>query len=1295
MRSLEDGDKELQPGESSSMKTDTDNTAQQEQSEPELQHQQVTGTTSSTMDNYAGKTSMRRKQDEHVDQQPHFDIHGPPYDVDFMATAWHQQQRQPWPYGLVPSCNYSTPPGAAPAGCSYYHLTPAMLHQAWSVYCVANTGGPVGQAHQTGFFPQNYFQSGSTIKEPDCSRPSRAAGPPAFPEQQGPSRATGPAAFPKQQQIYRRGDHRSGSQYPQYPCFSSAQAPANANYFCRREEQEQLQPQFGHQEQNHHNSQELQLPKSNRIKQRGISIPQKPAPGTVMGHHFSSDHSRKRDLDHLPQHEMEYRQHDKQRLSRGPYLHHPAVDHQHYPRPAAQHQRDVFEPDYKLQVTLWKGASNWDVPPGDVDRRSKSTCCGKGGQGSVFCCTQTATFWKKIERKYFDPSTNGFTNIRPQRATTSAACSSLCWSSYGEDEEGEESGCENSSSTQEFVSDLREPCLSACKRVPFIDDKARELCNRELKILQALQIQPPAGDDDDDDEGTSMAKAGTSTGKNALKHHDTDDESLRTPERADHKDPNKPGFCSGTGTMYNTSAQRFILEFDKSEADRLAKTSACELFYAELERRKRVQELKLEKQISEAEQRSEKKGPQGSHHVLAASCFCREKERRDSAKLFLQLLGYMVQDVGITSSSSGGHLDLIVERCLGASLHEQLAKSSYFTGRPDPKKDNPGRLAKSSYFTGRPDPKKSRHRGLNHEHDTEAEAQEMRQHAELIVVKILKKILTAVDYLHTEKHYAHRDLKPANMMFRNEHALSGAHAHAKDVYLDPDTIDFCLIDFGLSKQTPKTNEDRYRGCHGTQGYFAPECMYGREHADERMDEFAVGVVFYQMLFQYYNPYGIALPPEVEKTTGPGSASTPPCSSTSQLGKSDTAEGERERELWQEALLQALKKYRASRPARRSANKVHHHGQLYTQVDEHRKKHQTPLNPEDLRYELFPTRDQRSAQHLHFNRGPGRDQAAAQPQEKAGCGKVERQNNVHMWRDWYEPALEYLGCKMEKLYHQNLSRHDEMPLANSLAKSGSLMKKQDSFSSTKASESRTSSSSSSTARTICSPTPGHNISRIKNKPLDHLIKPQQLREEDDLILPIKNASSTKAAAWPPTGTSLRASDRRVLQHEKKVWKDIENETTVAAVGPAGAGPGMIFHSPFLSKKDVVLQKEALVHERDGSHSDVHVGRTKNTTANCPSTSSTASLGLWKMKNPLLSHTLREDMGHRVDTLNFPDLQFPEFAETLLFGLLAPFPDARLRARDALSIVLEWEEALLRKFGMMEQDHETAREKAWST
>ena len=102
-----------------------------------------------------------------------------------------------------------------------------------------------------------------------------------------------------------------------------------------------------------------------------------------------------------------------------------------------------------------------------------------------------------------------------------------------------------------------------------------------------------------------------------------------------------------------------------------------------------------------------------------------------------------------------------------------------------------------------------------------------------IVIDLLIQIFSVVDYLHSVKGIVHRDLKPENFMIKID---SNNKPQLK------------LIDFGFATYIPK-NGEKIREYLGTREYAAPEIIQEDGYL-EKVDEWAIGVIMYNMLTGY-------------------------------------------------------------------------------------------------------------------------------------------------------------------------------------------------------------------------------------------------------------------------------------------------------------------------------------------------------------------------------------------------------------------------------------------------------------
>ncbi len=114
-----------------------------------------------------------------------------------------------------------------------------------------------------------------------------------------------------------------------------------------------------------------------------------------------------------------------------------------------------------------------------------------------------------------------------------------------------------------------------------------------------------------------------------------------------------------------------------------------------------------------------------------------------------------------------------------------------------------------------------------------------------IVIDLLIQIFGVVDYLHSVKGIMHRDLKPENFMIKI------------DEYNKPKIK---LIDFGFATYIPK-NGEKIREYLGTREYAAPEILEENGYL-EKVDEWAIGVIMYNMLTGY-EPFKGETPSEIK------------------------------------------------------------------------------------------------------------------------------------------------------------------------------------------------------------------------------------------------------------------------------------------------------------------------------------------------------------------------------------------------------------------------------------------------
>jgi serine/threonine protein kinase len=101
--------------------------------------------------------------------------------------------------------------------------------------------------------------------------------------------------------------------------------------------------------------------------------------------------------------------------------------------------------------------------------------------------------------------------------------------------------------------------------------------------------------------------------------------------------------------------------------------------------------------------------------------------------------------------------------------------------------------------------------------------------------RIMRRLLSAICYLHEERNIVHRDLKPENILCMN---------HESDVEIK-------ITDFGLAKAV--NGEDGLKTFCGTPQYFAPEVLRrrntvaGRGRYGKQADMWSLGVILYVLL----------------------------------------------------------------------------------------------------------------------------------------------------------------------------------------------------------------------------------------------------------------------------------------------------------------------------------------------------------------------------------------------------------------------------------------------------------------
>jgi serine/threonine protein kinase len=106
----------------------------------------------------------------------------------------------------------------------------------------------------------------------------------------------------------------------------------------------------------------------------------------------------------------------------------------------------------------------------------------------------------------------------------------------------------------------------------------------------------------------------------------------------------------------------------------------------------------------------------------------------------------------------------------------------------------------------------------------------------LDVYIVFRQLVSAVNYLHNEKHIVHRDIKLENILFNNG-----------------DDINVVLTDFGFSMHRDPTDPliNIYSGTHD---YAAPEILQHRPHRGYPADIYALGICLFAMIAKRFpNP----------------------------------------------------------------------------------------------------------------------------------------------------------------------------------------------------------------------------------------------------------------------------------------------------------------------------------------------------------------------------------------------------------------------------------------------------------
>ncbi|KAG2374239.1 hypothetical protein C9374_011076 [Naegleria lovaniensis] len=103
---------------------------------------------------------------------------------------------------------------------------------------------------------------------------------------------------------------------------------------------------------------------------------------------------------------------------------------------------------------------------------------------------------------------------------------------------------------------------------------------------------------------------------------------------------------------------------------------------------------------------------------------------------------------------------------------------------------------------------------------------------EEIIYSIMKDLLTALNYLHTDVGIAHRDIKPANIFLEK-------------INLQKKTVKAVIGDFGVAREMPNSDMSLNGTMCGSPLFVSPEVILGKYNL--KCDLYSLGVVLYQML----------------------------------------------------------------------------------------------------------------------------------------------------------------------------------------------------------------------------------------------------------------------------------------------------------------------------------------------------------------------------------------------------------------------------------------------------------------
>jgi tRNA A-37 threonylcarbamoyl transferase component Bud32 len=111
---------------------------------------------------------------------------------------------------------------------------------------------------------------------------------------------------------------------------------------------------------------------------------------------------------------------------------------------------------------------------------------------------------------------------------------------------------------------------------------------------------------------------------------------------------------------------------------------------------------------------------------------------------------------------------------------------------------------------------------------------------------LIQDVAGALDYAHAQG-LVHRDVKPSNVMLEIQKAESGGQKAEPADRLLPTAYRAVLTDFGIAKMLTGNTGATKTAMLGTLDYMAPEQIRAASEVDGRADQYALGVLAYQLL----------------------------------------------------------------------------------------------------------------------------------------------------------------------------------------------------------------------------------------------------------------------------------------------------------------------------------------------------------------------------------------------------------------------------------------------------------------